>query len=439
IPVLPMRGPTGASRPGILTALAIVSIIVACLSAVASLGSGFESYVVYRTATFSRLARAKRTSRTLAPSVPKSGYGAPANTVNPPTPTAAGAGSQQDDAVNTDPDETPTDSNGLLASDRAVVTSVLTQLQPFSAPRRRQLNAFLARQGISAFPTGNVPLTDRGVRASISRSATDPGDDDVAGHAMFSTSWGTLKVYDDKAEFSPANGSAPTVVSASVDPAMPGPAGSASLTPAVIAAAVQRAQSATGNKLTAAQLAGLTAALRDPNQQLIAPGTEWSPVRAGFVNSDGSAWVYLSGGYVAIAGDGTVQSNAIAQPPLIKVNNTACGMVALDAIVSAGLAILLFVSALLLLAQSPRGRRLHRIFAVIKIPAAPFGGAMIAWMNYELVTTNAVRRGGNVSAAASIAIYWGIAIAVAGCLYPIALLIVLHTRTVRDYYNAVRG
>jgi hypothetical protein len=101
------------------------------------------------------------------------------------------------------------------------------------------------------------------------------------------------------------------------------------------------------------------------------------------------------------------------------------------------MAIMLIVAGILILRQSAVARKLHLIYATVKIPLAIVGGIAYAAMMSQLV-------GGMGAAAGAAGTSWafsimGVALAVIGSLYPIALLITMNTRTVRDYYNSVRG
>src|SRR5688572_18047715 len=105
---------------------------------------------------------------------------------------------------------------------------------------------------------------------------------------------------------------APTTAPA-VAPAPPGTA----LTPAEVQMVIQKAQAATGNSLNAAQLAKLQAILQDPAQDLVSPGTAWSPVVSADVD-EGSASIQFSGGWVNIDTKGQVLLQISSANPMSR-------------------------------------------------------------------------------------------------------------------------
>jgi hypothetical protein len=122
-------------------------------------------------------------------------------------------------------------------------------------------------------------------------------------------------------------------------------------------------------------------------------------------------------------------------PPLVVAG------VVLEALAGIGLAVLLLVAGI----QTFRDRRnflpLHRLYAVVKIPVAILG-AVLWWLLYmalmrpilEQVTPQVPLSTMGLGMGISFGI-WGFF----GCLYPIALLIVLSGRTVRDHHASLPG
>jgi hypothetical protein len=102
------------------------------------------------------------------------------------------------------------------------------------------------------------------------------------------------------------------------------------------------------------------------------------------------------------------------------------------------LAVLLLVAGILVLTQSPRGRRLHLIYAGLKIPVALVGGFSIGFLMYEMVTGfSSAGVLPNQGSDVGVAVVWAVIPAVLGCLYPVALLIAMNVRSVREYYHSV--
>ena len=108
-----------------------------------------------------------------------------------------------------------------------------------------------------------------------------------------------------------------------------------------------------------------------------------------------------------------------------------------DAFLRVGLAALLITAGVFVLRDHRLGRTLHMTWAGAKIPAALFGGFAYWHMMSRMLAGPLATPGGpppNVFLLAGPAIQVGIA-----CLYPIAVLIVLRTRGVRNYYAAAFG
>ena len=435
-------------RPGIITAIAVMSIVVACLSSVASLISGCSAGGIYMASKASKV-MSKTTVVTPAPTV---ATGA-ATTLPAQTSDSAVAAEPTAPAIVNNPGsdvEIPshltftTGPYGLGEKDRKVVISTLALMQPMSAERRTQLESLLADHGMRVFPTGGNALTPSRVQTSVSSSETHGGEsDEDPGYCTFVTAWGTLKVYDAKALFTPADGSAAVSATASSTSdstsglpvaIAPNTSGSTTLTALEIQGIVQRSQQASGGRLTAVQLAGLTTALQDPNQTLIAPGTAWSPVRSANVNPDGSAWIGFSGGFVGIDPKGQITATPFGPTPVFNVSSTACGLSALHAGLNLLLAIYLFIGGVIFLRQSPSGRRLHLIYAGIKIPLTIGGTIVLGWMTQEFYAS--IPGGAGIQ---NMVVIWMVFLGIVGLIYPVALVIALNTQSIRNYYNAAGG
>ena len=204
------------------------------------------------------------------------------------------------------------------------------------------------------------------------------------------------------------------------------------LTPAQVNQIVARVQSTTGNGLNAAQLASLRSQLSAPNQ-LIAPGTAWSPIRYANARRRGNAVIQFSGGMLVLGPQGQVLSSGTVMPRL-RVNGTAAAIVIGEELLSVLLAIYLFVIGILMFRPSRRMPGLHRVYAVIKLVLALTGAAGIAWMGYEFVSGI-----GPVTASVPGFLIFALIIAIIGCAYPVGLLIALRAGTVRNYFNTVVG
>lgn len=93
------------------------------------------------------------------------------------------------------------------------------------------------------------------------------------------------------------------------------------------------------------------------------------------------------------------------------------------------LAIYLLVIGIMVVSNSPRGRRLHLIYAYLKLPLAIITAIASALMMQQLFAGTGAGIAMNVGMSVSLIVNMLFA-----CMYPIAVLIVMNTRTVRRYY-----
>jgi hypothetical protein len=227
----------------------------------------------------------------------------------------------------------------------------------------------------------------------------------------------------------------PGSASATVAPAT---APSAALTPAEAQTVISKVQANLGVKtLNAAQVAALTAALQNRSQQLVLPGTAWSPVKSSYLESNGTADIKLSGGSITIDAKGVVVSQysnaaALSSFPRIGVGPMVLGL--FDAVGSLLLAVMLLVAGIGALRHSRGSLRLHQFYGWAKIPVAILGGIAYGWMMSQMLTS---LPGFGASNGKAIFAMYAVFMAALGCAYPIGLLITLRTRTVRGYYNSI--
>ena len=107
-------------------------------------------------------------------------------------------------------------------------------------------------------------------------------------------------------------------------------------------------------------------------------------------------------------------------------------LVGLEAVLSAALAVYLLVAGVLTLRSSLSGARLHWIYVFIKLPLVLLAAAITWWLWSEfLAVQSSTPRTGIGSAAAIIALI-GI---VCAALYPLALIFILQSSVVREYYK----
>ena len=198
VPVQPLQyvmPPAYRGRPGLVTAIGVMSIIVAAISVMGSLFMGMQAAGIYMMSMMSSSIAAGQARRPPmvapvppAPPVPVNGA-APAQLVWP---------------------------RGMDDRERLAMIKTLTQLRPMTPRRMSQLDTILVQ-------AGKDMATDH-VTASGAMPATQSGE---KAPDYFDTTTGRLLVYDDRAVFFPANNSPAVRVSA--------PAGAGSSAPTGVA------------------------------------------------------------------------------------------------------------------------------------------------------------------------------------------------------------
>ncbi len=175
-----------APRPGLVTAIGVMSIVVASLSMLANLSMGMMGFGFL---VASRMPVAVTTTSTV--------------TVTGTTAPAAGAASGV--AFN--------EIRGLQQPARGVIVTALADVRPLSAERRRMLDALLAECGQDVFPFPPEQITAQRVRANVSEHGRLPAGTTRGGADYFATGNGRVDVADSIAAFVPDDGE-PVIVTA---------------------------------------------------------------------------------------------------------------------------------------------------------------------------------------------------------------------------------
>ena len=398
-------------RPGIITAIGVMCIVVACLSGIASLVTGMYGFGGYMLS--------KLPSRM------------PTSSVTVAAPTSASS-------------STPS----LSPADAAVATNALTRTLALNGKQVRELSNLLRNNGRDVLGGDeNVPVSSPFVTDQVQNIQHQPD-----GSVSFDTAQGHVDLFDDHSHFNSSDGSQTTDLSAangsnsytqnhtsvafSATPSSSGSAGAA-LTPAeiqkAVAAAQQSAIKLSSRSLTPAQLAALNSQLSSPNQQLVTPGSSVSVMSAS-VQPNGNAIITFNTGSMLVLGpQGQVISSGAFRMPKVSLAT------AMTLMGEAGASILLAIYLLVIgivVFRSYRGTaKLLRIYAVLKIPLAIAAGIGIGRFGYELTSSSLLASSGMGSAF----YVWGVVLAIVGIAFPIGLLIALSTRGVRNYYNSVVG
>ncbi len=404
-------------RPSIITAIGVISIVVAAFSFVGSLYSAVTLFGFSMMASFAGVA-----------------------SMVPPTPGAFPPQAATTQAVASPGLAIPVSPRGLDADARNEIATGLSDLRFLSGPRLDQLNALLAEAGQEMFPDGGKPLTARRVQdelvlsnvTGLSADPATPGPDTIR------TDGGRFEVYDDRAVFYPNRGEIIRVSAPATS--------NSGLSPAQVEAIVQQAGAASGNALNPGQVAALRTLLATPGQQYVSPITVPAAIRSAQASGDGTVFLMFPNGSASIGPQGqmTASTSAAGTPAVpfpgsrIKINRTAMALAMFATLAGFGLAVYLLVIGILTLRGSPRGRRLHLVYAALKIPVTILGAGAAWWLTTTFLEALLSTGGTNVMFQRGI--FAGVGtqqavMAVIALIYPIALLITLQTRAVKDYYR----
>lgn len=314
--------PMGTARPGILTALGIVSICIGAFSILANCGGMISAWAMTRPGMLAAMA-----------------------TPMPAPTTAPGAAN---------PDS-------MSAAERQQVIRTFSQLTPLTPPRQQMLDQLLVEAGGAMFSFSLSSVSPATIRVAVTESGRLPSAGQRPGNDYFVLALGRVEIADDHAVFRPRTGEAIRVQA--------------------------------GEALAVEETAP-------------PPAPPLGPV-------------------IAPAGAGALRDVFL--------------LTFFEALFSMLMAVLLLVCGILVLMNSVRGRRWHRIWAYIKIPAAVLG-SVIYWiqmtqtMNSFVLTPAAPARAFSTIMAVGAFIQFAIILS-----YPIAVLIVLRTRAVREFYESRLG
>ncbi len=330
-PVLPISFISPSShqrRPGVVTALGVISIIVAMLTSVACLVVIIWSFVMLASAV----------SRT-AP--------APVRSIPMQSQVKTAAPDLQEDSL-----------DGLSKKKRGTVLLGLIRARSLAPQHMKQMDALLSRSGRLMFPSAGQNTDAKFIRNNVTESGRLPSSKNPAGAdgpTFYIIGTGRIEIYDDHAVFRPTGSS--DVVS----------------------------------------------------------------VRANEVDLDR---------------ENQAPPVFSALPPntaTVKEEKSLAAFLLFEALAAGALAIYLFVAGILVLRSTLASRKLHWIYLCIKIPLALLAIAATArlWSAYR----EAARLNPTSDYGAEKGMAMGVLIATSlALLYPIALMVVLRSRGVKDYY-----
>lgn len=407
-----------ATRPPVLHGLAVSGFVVAALSFVASvLVAAFGAGVyLHSTAARDRLLRNAPT-------------GLPVSSSNQPV-------------LFTAPISTPVTGRGLEANQRAAIGEAIGQRIEMTPAQAQQLDALLAEAGADVFSLSRGQAVDpQAILQAISDHVGRlPSTADGTEPFFFETPTGRAEVYENRALFflhgrlSPVRVTAGRRLNGTKHPI---------LLPQDVTALARLAQDACGrgssrtSMLGDAQVATLRSLLSDPQQQLVSvvEGPEGNVVglNGASARPDGYATVDFAGGAVMLGPRGNVvlRSDVDAIP---AVSGAACAAVIVTAVSSVALAVGLLLLCVRLLRQ-PR-ERLNRVvvWAGLKIVLSIASGAAVGWVMASYINSSSSDEAASSSATLT-ALVLGACIAAIGIAYPLIVLFIARSRSVREYFS----
>jgi hypothetical protein len=389
------------TRPAILSAVGITSIIIASISLLVDFGTLSFANVV------SHFARVKPPVATVAPATP------------PPRRTQTEYLAPQ----------------GLSASQRQTVIAALVQLRPMSDKRQKQLDGLLADVGQQVFQISPDNLTTDRVTSYVTEVRQMPSGNGSEPDDLFMLGSGRLQVSDSEAIFFASDSPSPI---RSAGGSYTDTSGLTHLASGQIAAIVDRVQSLCNQAMNDAQATSLEAELDSPSQTLITPSASAAEA-AGQVTSaqmlqDGTLAVTTNTGSMSFGPSGqsypgivsaSMATSPWGKPPALIRKNT--DLLLIDSMLCFVMAGLLLASGIVLMRNAPIARWLHLGYAVGKL-------LLVVLSCYALYTV-AEQLGNSTPDAQSVAMAWTLIVAAPGAIYPIVLLLVMNLKSAREFLS----
>jgi hypothetical protein len=200
--------------------------------------------------------------------------------------------------------------------------------------------------------------------------------------------------------------------------------------------------------LTPQQAATLRRLLSTPGQQLVPPGPFPTGVKncVPFDSVGGRRFDFHNSSTLLLDAQGGIVAQSTPAPFVpFTINPGSFAALIAAAAVSLGLAVLLLVAGVLALRHRRCARRLHLVYAWLKIPAALAVALCLAHVTSRFSSDLAAGAGVPFDIRYPSGISWRDALdqaarpALFGCIYPLALLIALNSKVVRSRLDAAES
>jgi hypothetical protein len=391
------------SRPGILTAVGVLSIIVASISLLVDFASVMFAIAV---------------SRVAVSTLPVATIGA-----TPPPPRTNQASVEY------------VAPQGLSANQRQIVIQGLSQVRTLSEARQKQLDGLLADVGREVVEISPQYLTIERVAAYVTDVREMPSGSGGAADDLFILGSGRLQISDNGAVFFPGN--SPSGIRSGGGGYTD--ASGTHLASAQIAAVVQRVQELCNQAMNDAQVTSLESELESPAQTLIAPSPSVAQAVAQVTSAaamgDGTVAVTTTNASMSFGPAGQSFAGIVAgggarrwARPRVLVARRDATLLMLDSVLSLAAAGFLLACGIMVLRNSAESRWMLLGYA---------GGKLaLAGLSCYAVHSVAMELGANSPDAESAAMAWTLIVGATGAIYPVVLLIAMNLRSVREFLGA---
>jgi len=392
-------------RPAILSAVGVLSIVIASISLLVDFGSLSFANVV------SRFARATTPASavTSAPSAPKpaaSEYVAP---------------------------------QGLSSAQRQIVIEALQAMHPISDARQKQLDGLLADAGQEVIQISPDNLTADRVTAYVTDVRQMPSGSGGEPDDLFILGSGRLQISDQSAIFFSQDSPSPI---RSGGGSYTDSAGQTHLASEQIAGVIGRVQTMCNHAMNDTQQNALAAELAAPAQTLITAGNSVAQAAGQVENAqmlpDGTLAVTTVNGAMSFGPSGQsypgIVSATVAASPWGKgpvVVKRDANLMVMDGLLSFVMAGLLLASGIVLMRNSPMAWWMLVGYGIAKLLVTVLSVCAVYSIGMEL--------GGGDSDAQSVAMAWAIILGAPGAVWAVVVLIVMSLRSAREFLSVPTG
>ena len=389
------------TRPWIVSAVGVVSVIIASISLIADFISLMIANMITGMATIAAMT--------------------PPPVVTPPAPAVVQARPEY------------VGPQGLSASQRQAVIDGLARVHALSDGRQKQVDGLLAYVGQLVIQLSAENLTAERVATYVTDVREIPSGSGGEPDDMFILGSGRLQISDDNAVFFPDNSPSPIRSGGGSYTDSDG----THIASEQIAAIVERVRSLSNQAINDAQVNSLETELESTSQTLITPSPSVTQAVAQVMSAqslpDGTIAVTTKNGSMSFAPMGQSFHGIVAigamGPPWIRrsagVPRRDATLLMLDAITSFAAAGFLLACGIVMLRNLPAARWMHLAYAGIKM--------VLAGLSCYAIYAVAMDLDAGAPDARGTALAWMLIVGAVGFVYPVVLMIVMNLKSVREF------